>query len=112
MFCILLGLALPGRISGQNNSGQGLVPAAAADSSPDLQIQSSTLRIEFDRKLRSRIVALFGTTSSRLTQFSATETVSGIGRAWSDFALTSSRREHVSDVFGAGEKGRTAARCS
>jgi alpha-galactosidase len=104
MFCILLGLALPGRISGQNNSGQGLVPAAAADSSPDLQIQSSTLRIEFDRKLRSRIVALFGTTPSRLTQFSATETVSGIGRPWSDFALISSRREHVSDVFGAGER--------
>src|ERR1700722_3037739 len=104
MFCILLGLALPGRISGQNNSGQGFVPAAADNSSPDLQIQSSTLRIEFDRKLRSRIVALFGTTPSRLTQFSATETVSGIGRTWSDFALTSSRREHVSDVFGAGER--------
>ena len=78
--------------------------APSPQSSPDLQIQSHVLRIEFDRKLHSRVVPLFGGTTNTLVPFSASETVAGTGHIWSDFALTSSQREHVSDVFGAGER--------
>ena len=99
--CVLLGLALLGSNSRQDNSR----PApAASDATTDLQIQSSVLRIEFDHNLHSRVVALFTPDSKPLTPFSASETVAGGGRTWSDFALTSARREQVSDAFGAGER--------
>ena len=102
--CVLLGLALPGWNSGQNNSGQRFAPAGAGNAAADLQIQSSVLRIEFDHNLRSRVVALFGPKPKLLTPFSASETVTGVDRTWSDFALSASHREHVSDAFGAGER--------
>ncbi len=38
----------------------------AASSSSDLEIESSILRIEFDRNLHSRVVALFGPESQAL----------------------------------------------
>jgi alpha-galactosidase len=102
--CILFGLALSGWKPVQNNSDQRLAPANARDASADVQIQSSILRIEFDHNLHSRVTALFSPGQTRLTSFSATETVTGTGRRWSDFALTSSRKEHVSDAFGEGER--------
>jgi len=102
--CILFGLALPGWKQVQNNSDQRLAPANARDASAAAQIQSSILRIEFDHNLHSRVTALFSPGQIRLTSFSATETVAGTSRHWSDFALTSSRKEHVSDAFGGGEK--------
>jgi len=100
---LLFGLASPGWNSGQSSSGQPSA-SAGADNAADLQIQSSVLRIEFDRNLHSRVVALFSPNPQPLTPFAATEAVYGKGRTWSDFALTSSRREHVSDAFGAGER--------
>jgi alpha-galactosidase len=69
----------------------------------DLHIQSSVMRIEFDRKLHSRVVSLLGPGAKALAPFSASETVTGI-RTWSDFALSASRSERVSDAFGAGER--------
>jgi alpha-galactosidase len=101
---ILLGLALSGWKPIQNNSDQRLAPSNARDASADIQIQSSILRIEFDHNLHSRVTALFSPRQTRLTSFSATETVTGTGRHWSDFALTSSRKEHVSDAFGGGQR--------
>ena len=101
--CVVLGLALPGWKSGQNNSSQ----RSAAVSPPvrlDLQIQSSVLQIQFDRTLHSRVVALFGSRPKPLTPFSASETVTGVGRTWKDFALASAHRDTVSDSFGTGER--------
>jgi alpha-galactosidase len=100
--CAVLGLALPRWISGYS-SGQLSAPAPASNDPSDLQIQSSVLRIEFDHHLRSRVVALLGANPKPLTPFSASETVSPL-RAYSDFALTASHREHVSDAFGTGER--------
>ena len=100
--CALLGLALPRWNSGQNGSAEHSAPATAP-AFPDLEIQSSVLRIEFDHHLRSRVVALLGANPRILAPFSASETVTGI-RTWSDFALSASRRERVSDAFGAGER--------
>src|SRR6202167_6173926 len=99
--CAVLGFALPRWNSGQNGPAHNSVPAAP-EGFPDLQIQSSVLRIEFDRRLRSRVVALLGSSPRILAPFSASESVASI-RTWSDFALSTSHREHVSDTFGAGD---------
>jgi alpha-galactosidase len=102
--CILLGLASPGWNSGQTNSNLKPAPPAVDSSATDLQIQSSVLRIEFDHNLHSRIVALLDPSPKPMTPFSASETVTGVGRTWTDFALTSSHRGTVTDAFGAGER--------
>lgn len=102
--CVLLSLALSGWDSGRHTSDEKATPAGTGNGSPDLQIQSSVLRIEFDRNLHSRVVALFGQTPKPVTPFSASETVTGVDHSWSDFALTSTHREAVSDTFGTGER--------
>jgi alpha-galactosidase len=102
--CALLAVALVGSNFRQNNLSPTLAAGDAGEATTDLQIQSSVLRIEFDHNLRSRVVALFGPDPKPLTPFSASETVAGTGHTWSDFALTSARRERVSDAFGAGER--------
>jgi hypothetical protein len=101
--CILLGLALPVWNSGQSSAGQESQPIGTHNASTDLQIQSSVLRIDFDGKLRSRVVALLGSSPQFLTPFSDSETVTG-NRIWSAFTLSGSHRERVSDAFGAGER--------
>jgi alpha-galactosidase len=69
-----------------------------------LQIQSPLLRIEFDQKLHSRVVPLSGEeTSKDLVPFSASETLAGIDRSYSDFVFSSSSQKTVSDIFGAGQ---------
>ncbi len=97
----LLGLAF-GWKSGQSDAPRQSAPSP--QSSPNLQIQSHVLRIEFDRKLHSRVVPLFGGTTNTLVPFSASETLVGTDHIWSEFALTSSQTEQVSDVFGAGQR--------
>jgi hypothetical protein len=65
-----------------------------------LQIQSPLLRIEFDQKLHSRVVPLSGEeTSKDLVPFSASETLAGIDRSYSDFVFSSSSQKTVSDIF-------------
>ena len=75
---VLLALALPVWNAGQNDSAQKSPSAALLETSTNLQIQSSVLRIEFDQNLRSRVVALVGPSPQFLTPFSASETVTGI----------------------------------
>jgi alpha-galactosidase len=102
--CVLLGFALPGWNSGQNNSGRGIVPADARGPAADLQIQSAILRIEFDRKLHTRVVPLFDGVANLVVPFSESETVAGVGHTWSDFVLASAHRDSVADAFGTGER--------
>jgi len=99
---VLLSMAAPGWNSGQ--SSQAVAPAASRPSSSDLQIQSPLLQIEFDRRLHSRVIALFAEAATAFVPFSASETVTAAGRVWSDFALVSSHRQRISDIFGAGEQ--------
>jgi alpha-galactosidase len=101
-FGVLLSAALPGWNSGQEKR----IPVSIPENPPafELQIQSKVLRIEFDRKLHSRVVPLFDAAATRFVPFSASETVTGAGRVWNDFALTASHRERVSGSFGAGER--------
>ncbi len=68
------------------------------------RIQSPSLRIEFDRNMRSCVVARVNGGETSLGPFSASEIVSGKERSWYDFALESQTHEHIADVFGGGEK--------
>src|SRR5271168_1319025 len=101
--CILLCLALPAWNSGRMSLAQESTSSGATKVAPVLQIQSSVLRIEFDRNLHSRVVTLFGGSPKIIAPFSVSETVAGV-RTWSDFAVSTSHEEHVSDVFGSGER--------
>ncbi len=108
---LLLGLVLSGWNSGQNGAGQKFAPMGGHNSSTDLQIQSSVLRIEFDHNLHSRVFALFGPSPKLLAPFSASETVTSVDRTCSDFVLSASRREQVSDTYGAGERLTLTGKC-
>src|SRR5215469_6508682 len=90
-----------------------LLAAAQSSARPDqsaarraslAQIQSPGLRIEFDKNMRSRVVARFGGKEIPLGGFSASETVKGSERSWYDFALSAQTHQRVTDSYGAGEK--------
>src|SRR4030095_1235769 len=68
------------------------------------QIQSPSLRIEFDKNMRSRVIARFGGKDILIGAFSASETVKGSEGSWYDFALSSQAHERVADIYGTGEK--------
>ena len=90
-----------------------LLAAARSSARPDqsvarhassAQIQSPSLRIEFDNQMRSRVVARFAGKDIPLGAFSASETVKGSEHSWYDFALNSQTHERVTDTYGNGEK--------
>jgi alpha-galactosidase len=82
----------------------GTAPRTAPVTGKFPQIQSSSLRIEFDRNMRSRVVARLKGREVPLGAFTASETVNGKERTWYDFALESQAHERVADTLGAGEK--------
>jgi alpha-galactosidase len=86
--------------------GQSTAPPHQVASPPAAlpQIQSSSLRIEFDENMRSRVVARMKSREVLLGGFSASETVKGSERSWYDFALASQSHERVTDNFGGGER--------
>jgi alpha-galactosidase len=77
-------------------------PSSAANKLP--QIQSQSLRIEFDKNMRSRVVARLNGKEVSLGAFSDSETVHGNQRSWYNFVLNSQTHERISDNFGGGEK--------
>lgn len=68
------------------------------------QIQSASLRIEFDSSLRSRVIARVKDGEIPLGPFTASETITGIGQSWTNFSLASQKSERISDGFGNGER--------
>jgi alpha-galactosidase len=102
--CVLLALVLPCWNRQQSNRPSPTSPEKSNSASPDLGIQSSVLRIEFDGKLHSRVVPLFDGVLKPLAPFGPSETLSGVERTWKDFTFISSHRENISDVFGTGER--------
>src|ERR1700683_2144943 len=94
-------LVLPfGWNPGQTNEAPH--PSAAIDSSTKPQIESKFLRIEFDHHLHTRVVPLFAT--KPLTPFSASETLEGATRTFTDFTLTSAKTGQTSDTFGPAQR--------
>jgi alpha-galactosidase len=81
-----------------------LSASAAEVPSGNPQIQSANLRIEFDRNLRSRVVARFDDRDTTMGPFTVSESVTGVDKRWADFPLTSQKSERVNDAFGAGQR--------
>ncbi|HEX4170680.1 MAG TPA: hypothetical protein VHZ55_34900, partial [Bryobacteraceae bacterium] len=68
------------------------------------EIESPSLRIEFDRNMRSRVVARLKGKEVPLGAFSASETVKGSARSWYNYALASQTHQRITDIYGGGEK--------
>ena len=68
------------------------------------QIQGAHLRIEFDGRLQSRVVARFDKTETVLGPFTASETLTTAGKVWTEFLLTSQKQAPIKDAFGVGER--------
>ena len=85
--------------------------AAAADIPKGKpQIQGGNLRIEFDNRLRSRVVARFDKTETVMGPFTASETVTTAGKIWTGFLLTSQTRGRTKDLCGRGRSNCAASR--
>jgi len=82
----------------------GTAPRTAPVAGKFPQIQSSSLRIEFNRNMRSRVVARLNGREVPLGAFTASETVNGKEHTWYDFAVESQVHERVADSLGTGEK--------
>jgi alpha-galactosidase len=67
-------------------------------------IESPGLRIEFDKNMRSRVIARINGKDVPTGAFSASETVKGNQHSWENFVLTSQKRERITDIYGAGQK--------
>ncbi|MBS1851165.1 MAG: alpha-galactosidase [Acidobacteria bacterium] len=80
----------------------GGFPANAEPAAARSQIESPQLRVEFDRQMRSRVVARLDGKEVLLGAFSASETVSTADKTWSSFPLTSQKLERTKDTFGEG----------
>jgi alpha-galactosidase len=90
-----------------------LMPMGRSSAQPDqlvahraglAEIQTANLRIEFDKNMRSRVIARFGGKDIPMGGFSASETVKGTERSWDDFVMVSQTHERITDIYGAGEK--------
>jgi alpha-galactosidase len=68
------------------------------------QIQGGNVRIEFDNRLRSRVVACFDKKETVMGPFTASETVTTTDKPWIGFLLTSQKHEHTKNAFGEGER--------
>lgn len=82
----------------------GLHAGVANPSTDRSQIQGANLRIEFDRSLRSRVIARFDGKETVMGHFAPSESVLKADKTVSEFTLTSQTHEPVKDVFGAGER--------
>ena len=79
--------------------------ASAADTRPTSpQIQGEHLRVEFDPILRSRIIARFGGTETKMGPFVASETVTIADKTQTIFPLVSQKTEETHDTFGTGKR--------
>lgn len=71
---------------------------------PRTHIENKNLKVEFDRDLRSRVVARFGSKDIPLGTFAATESVTGGGKTWTLFPLLSEKTERIREGIGAGQR--------
>jgi alpha-galactosidase len=76
--------------------------ASSASASEGAMIAGKNIRIEFDGKMHSRVVALLGREERVVGDFSASESVRVAGREIVDFALQGQNREAVMDRLGSG----------
>ena len=68
------------------------------------QIESANLRIEFDHNLHSRVIARFDNKDTVIGPFTRSESVTVFDKKWTDFPLTSSKSERVTDDIATGKR--------
>jgi alpha-galactosidase len=79
--------------------------AAAADlPTGKPQIQGGNLRIEFDKRLGSRVVARFNNKETAMGPFAASESVTTADKPQTEFLLTSQEHDRTKDAFGEGNR--------
>jgi alpha-galactosidase len=66
-------------------------------------VETENIRIEFDNRMYSRVIARFGGTNINMGPFAASETVVIDGKELTDFALASAQEHSVNDNFGPGK---------
>lgn len=81
-----------------------LTAQTAAPASVKAEISGKNLRLEFDRMLRSRVVARFDNRETRLGPYTASESVTTTGNTVKQFTFSSQNTERVNDSIGAGQK--------
>src|SRR5262245_49954793 len=79
-----------------------LTAIRAADSMA--KIEGKNIRIEFDNRMHSRVIARFDGKEIPLGPFSASETVTVDGNTLEDFALSGNTKQNVRDNIGAGRQ--------
>jgi alpha-galactosidase len=84
-------------------SGQ-LTALSAPASVPSASVQGPNISIEFDKNLRSRVIARFDGKDTSLGPFTASESVEGKLSSWYNFVLTSQKFERIADTYGSGDK--------
>jgi alpha-galactosidase len=67
-------------------------------------IEAANLRIEFDGKMHSRVIARFDRKNIVMGPFAASETLNTEGAELTDFTLAGVKQESVSDSLGAGKR--------
>jgi alpha-galactosidase len=82
-------------------AGTWSVVRSAVDSAA---IDGKDLRVEFDGRMHSRVIARFDGKSTVMGPFSASETISIDGAEVPDFALSSVKEKRVQDSLGAGKQ--------
>jgi alpha-galactosidase len=75
---------------------------ALAVAAANPQIQGTNVRVEFDKQMRSRVVARFNNAETVLGPFTASETLTTTGKVWSGFAVSSQKQVPAKDAFGQG----------
>ncbi len=81
-----------------------LTAQTAAPAAVKAEIAGKNLRVEFDRMLRSRVVARFDSRETRLGPYTASESVTTTGKIVKQFTFSSQNTERVNDSIGAGQK--------
>jgi alpha-galactosidase len=82
-----------------------LLTAQTATPAPvKAEIAGKNLTVDFDRMLRSRVVARFDNRETHLVPFTASESVTTTGRTVKQFPFSSQKTERVNDSIGAGQK--------
>ena len=77
---------------------------AADSASRHPRIQGGNIRIEFDKDMRTRVVACFDKKETVMGPFTASETVTTADKPRTAFLLISQKHEHTKDNFGEGER--------
>ena len=80
------------------------MPAAAAPQTSAASLSAGQVRVEFDARLRTRVVAILGPDEVVLGPFTASESVSAGPTEIEDFAFEARREERIEDRVGPGRR--------